>query len=274
MIAGACFSYEHPFQWSVGLHAPIDGDERTVLRLPEQITRTGFVLIAIVGIIILLRFVVLPPEVFSTRLHQSSTVRRITSLPIRYAGTAACAECHEDEYESKNGGFHRGLACETCHGAAMEHVDSPESVTPPAPRDRKFCPVCHAYDPSRPTGFPQINPTLHNPRKACINCHDPHDPEPPEAPRECSACHNQIWRTKAVSSHALLTCTTCHEVQAQHRIAPRKALPTKPDTREFCGKCHAKNATNLDSPTVDMATHGGTYLCWQCHYPHLPEGRE
>ncbi len=23
---------------------------------------------------------------------------------------------------------------------------------------------------------------------------------------------------------------------------------------------------------IDVDTHGGRYLCWQCHYPHLPEG--
>ena len=24
---------------------------------------------------------------------------------------------------------------------------------------------------------------------------------------------------------------------------------------------------------VELATHGGRYVCWQCHYPHYPEGR-
>jgi hypothetical protein len=26
------------------------------------------------------------------------------------------------------------------------------------------------------------------------------------------------------------------------------------------------------APKVDMNQHGDTFLCWQCHYPHLPEG--
>jgi len=25
-------------------------------------------------------------------------------------------------------------------------------------------------------------------------------------------------------------------------------------------------------PTVDMATHGEKYVCWQCHYPHMLGG--
>ena len=24
---------------------------------------------------------------------------------------------------------------------------------------------------------------------------------------------------------------------------------------------------------IDVTSHGGRYQCWQCHYPHLPEGR-
>ncbi len=146
-------------------------------------------------------------------------------------------------------------------------------MKPPAPRDRKFCPVCHAYDASRPTGFPQINPTAHNPLKPCISCHNPHDPVPPRTPQACSACHGQIERTKAVSSHALLACTTCHVVPERHKTAPRTALPSKPETRDFCAKCHGKDSTRADAPKIDVSGHGNSYMCWQCHYPHLPEGR-
>jgi hypothetical protein len=132
--------------------------------------------------------------------------------------------------------------------------------------------VCHAYDRSRPTGFPQINPASHNPDLPCITCHNPHDPVPPEVPQECSACHAQIARTKAVSRHASLACTTCHEVSEQHKVSPRSALPGKPQTREFCGQCHAGGAGDSPVPQIDLATHGSHYLCWQCHYPHMPEG--
>jgi len=133
--------------------------------------------------------------------------------------------------------------------------------------------VCHAYDPSRPTGFPQINPTSHNPLKPCIACHNPHDPSPPQTPQSCSACHAQIERTKAVSSHALLACITCHTTPEQHKTTPRAALPTKPQTRDFCARCHATDSPVKDLPKVDIASHGMPYMCSQCHYPHLPEGR-
>jgi hypothetical protein len=243
------------------------------VRVPEQVTRLGIVIGVVIGVALLTRFVLVPRSFFSDQLHRSTTVARETAMPIGFAGAAACRECHTEEYDKKSAGYHKSLACETCHGPSAGHAEDPMSVKPFAPRDRKFCPVCHAYDASRPTGFPQINPDSHNPLKPCITCHNPHDPVPMEVPRECSACHAQIERTKSLSSHAMLPCATCHTASKEHRIAPRTALPTKPTAREFCGQCHAEGAANPDAPKVDLASHGGTFLCWQCHYPHMPEGQ-
>jgi hypothetical protein len=77
-----------------------------------------------------------------------------------------------------------------------------------------------------------------------------------------------------VSPHAQLPCTECHEVTPQHRTTPRAALPTKPASREFCGRCHAEGAkASPEIARVDLATHNPGYVCWQCHYPHEPEAR-
>ena len=50
------------------------------------------------------------------------------------------------------------------------------------------------------------------------------------------------------------------------------------EAREFCGKCHGAGVAAKDAPKeapkIDLAAHGGRYLCWECHYPHLPEGRK
>lgn len=266
------------------------------MKIPEQVTRLATVVGCIVAVVLVARFVVIPRSLVARELHHAATVEREFVKPVKFAGSSACADCHDDVVTKKSSGYHRNLSCESCHGPAAKHADDPSSGKPPAPRDRKFCPVCHAYDSARPTGFPQINPTLHNPLKPCITCHNPHDPVPPKTPQACSACHAQIERTKAVSSHALLPCTTCHTVPAQHKIHPRAALPTTPQTREFCGTCHAKNGaadakpdaaaakaakgqpridTSLGkaAPKIDLGTHGRPFQCWQCHYPHLPEGR-
>ena len=247
------------------------------MRIPEQINRLAIVLAILVGATLLTRFVLIPRALVSTDLHWKETVRRELARPVRFAGASACQDCHEEVATTKARSFHKNVACESCHGPAIKHAEDPGAVKPPAPRDRKFCPVCHAYDPSRPTGFPQINPTAHNPLKPCIACHKPHDPVPPTVPRECSACHAQIERTKAVSSHALISCTTCHKAPDRHKSAPRGALPSKPETREFCGTCHGAGTAGKEAPKeapkVDVSTHGGRNLCWECHYPHLPEGR-
>jgi hypothetical protein len=242
------------------------------VNVPEQVRRLAVVVGALVALILLVRFVIVPPSLVSRELHWSTTVERETAKPIRFAGSSACQGCHEDVATRKGQSYHRGLACEGCHGPAGPHAEDPGATKPTASKDRKLCHVCHAYDPARPTGFPQINPTTHNPLAPCVSCHNPHDPVPPTVPRECAACHGQIERTKAVSSHALLPCTTCHQAPERHRVTPRVALPTKPQTREFCGTCHAQGAARKDSPKVDLAEHGGRFLCWECHYPHLPEG--
>ncbi|HAL57828.1 MAG TPA: hypothetical protein DCP63_15520 [Bacteroidetes bacterium] len=203
-------------------------------------------------------------------MHVRETLEREMTHPVQYAGSDVCAECHE-ESNLKKKGYHKNLSCETCHGTAKEHSEDPTGAKPNLPKKREFCSLCHTYDPSRPTGFPQINPIAHNPLKPCVSCHNPHDPKPPRVPQECQACHAEIARTKAVSPHVQLECTTCHNVPQNHKLTPRTVKATIPSERTFCGKCHGKEAAVKHVPKIDIASHGEKYLCWQCHYPHMPE---
>jgi len=240
-----------------------------VAKLPDALVRVMAVFLVVLVAALVLR-TVLPASLKDDKLHVKTTIDREMAKPIHYAGSDVCAGCHE-EYNLKKSGYHAGLSCETCHGTAKIHADNPTEVKPEAPRMREFCTLCHAFDPSRPTGFPQINPAAHNPLKPCISCHNPHDPKPPSTPQECEACHGEIARTKAISPHVLLECTTCHSVPDGHKITPRAVRAVIPAVREFCGKCHAKDSVNKETPKIDIASHGGRYLCWQCHYPHMPE---
>ncbi len=271
-VGGSCPNGSASHDWHLTLTLGDAPPVSTISsRFPDQLIRLAIVFATLIGGVIALRTFALPPALKETGIQRPSAIKREIAKPISYAGATACRDCHEDKYEEKQAGKHRNLSCETCHGASSKHAEDPTSVKPYAPRDRSFCPRCHAYDPARPTGFPQINPAIHNPLKACITCHLPHAPEPPQTPQECSACHQEIARTKAVSSHALLECTTCHETPEQHKIAPRSVKPSLPSTREFCGTCHAKESANPEAPKIDIATHYEKYLCWQCHYPHSPE---
>ena len=239
-------------------------------KLPDAVIRLSIVVIVLVaGVSVVLSR--LPPELKRRDLQRAAAVQAVASLDVKYAGASACADCHDEQDTEKRQGYHRNVSCETCHGPAIEHTQNPGDFTPPAPRDRSFCPTCHAYNASRPRGFPQINPVTHNPIKPCIDCHRPHDPKPPTVPGECAACHGEIERTKAVSPHALLECITCHVTPEQHKISPRIVRPSKPAAREFCAQCHGMDSKVKGPPKIELATHGEKYLCWQCHYPHMPE---
>lgn len=217
----------------------------------------------------------LVPKTFGDIGHyRAAAIPQASERPIKYAGREACADCHSDVIEAHSQGRHQFVGCETCHGPAAAHAGNPTEVKPRIPRERDFCLRCHAYDPSRPTGFAQIDPTSHNPGKGCVTCHVPHAPAPPSAPTSCAACHGEIARTKAASRHASIPCTRCHEVPDQHKDTPRTVPATKPTTREFCGGCHAKDTKTVsDAPRIDMSQHNQRFLCQQCHYPHSPEVR-
>ncbi len=240
--------------------------------MPQQLTRLLVVFAVLASALVVSRHFLLP-KTFGERGHyRAAAVESIQQQPIRYAGREACALCHTEIVEAHRNARHQTVACEVCHGPAAAHTEAPTENQLPAPRERGYCPLCHGYDPSRPTGFPQIDPVVHNPLKPCISCHNPHRPEPPHVPEECGACHGQIARMKAVSHHVRLPCTRCHNTPVQHKIRPRAVRPDKPRTREFCGGCHAEGAPGpKEIPRINLETHGSRYLCWQCHYPHYPE---
>jgi hypothetical protein len=242
--------------------------------IPQQVTRLALMFLLVGVALVAARHYFIPPTFGQTGHYRGAAVGQIVGQGIKYAGRDACTECHPDIVEVHSRARHQTVACEACHGPAAAHIENPAEVKLLLPRDRSFCPRCHSYDPARPTGFPQIDPIAHNPVKACIGCHNPHTPVPPNTPASCAACHGEIARTKAASPHAVLPCTECHQTSAQHMDTPRASTPTKPATREFCGNCHATDAKSpREIPRVDLASHGGRFLCWQCHYPHDPEVR-
>jgi hypothetical protein len=244
------------------------------VKLPEQVKRLGLVIGVLLVIVLSLRFLILPPSFFSAKPHQAAKMQREMAKEPLYAGVQVCRKCHVEQYDAKYAGAHHNIGCENCHGPALQHAMDENAPKPPKPRNREFCLGCHAYQSARPDGFPQVDPEKHNPGKRCVSCHDPHDPVPPETPTDCAGCHGRIAHTKALSAHAVLPCADCHTVPEEHFVKPREALPTKPDSREFCGRCHAVGTTDpaAAKATVDMATHGRGYVCWECHYAHLPEG--
>ncbi len=266
-------------------------------RVPQQVTRLLVLFALFVVALVTARHFLVPATFGQIGHYRAAAIPQAAARPVKYAGREACADCHPDVIEAHDAGRHQFVGCETCHGPAAAHAANPTEVKPRLPRERDFCPRCHAYDPSRPTGFPQIDPASHNPGQGCVTCHVPHAPAPPTLPSSCAACHGEIARTKAASRHAAIPCTLCHQVPDAHKEAPRANPASKPTTREFCGQCHARAATapsaaagvvtgtkppdtggrTLDAyanaPQINLSEHGRRFLCWQCHYPHSPEVR-
>jgi len=246
--------------------------ERRRMPIPEQVTRLFPLLVLAVVLLVAVRDYLIPSDFGDYGHFRAAAVDEVVAQDIHYAGRDVCADCHDDFVEIKAGGYHKNVACEVCHGPAALHVEDDQAIELRIPRGRDYCVLCHEYLPSRPTGFPQIVAESHNPLTSCIECHDPHDPVPPETPKECSACHATIARTKLLSHHANVACVRCHETPEEHRTDPRAFLPQKPRNRAFCEGCHAEGADSPSSiPRIDPETHGTGYVCWQCHYPHLPE---
>ena len=242
--------------------------------MPQQIWRLLVVFGLLVTGLVLARHFLIPKTFGQVGHYRAAAVDSIAARKVKYAGREACVVCHDDVAKNHRGHRHAGVACEVCHGAGGAHADAPTDVRLQTPRQRAFCLLCHTYDPSRPTGFPQIDPVAHNSPKPCVGCHNPHAPEPPRTPEQCGACHGQIARAKAVSPHAVLECTQCHKTEKEHMLSPAASTPSKPASRAFCGQCHATEAaSSKEIPRVDMTTHGQRYVCWQCHYPHYPELR-
>jgi hypothetical protein len=243
-------------------------------KLPQQVISLIILFAVLIAGLIVARILLVPKSFGEYGHYRADAVDEIKTQKVNYAGELICNECHDDIVDMKARSNHRNVACEACHGPAAAHVEAPDEFIPAAPRGRGYCPLCHGYDPSRPTGFPQIITELHNPGKACMTCHNPHDPLLPHTPEECSACHREIANTKRISPHESLECTTCHEVPKEHLAAPRFSLAKKPRDREFCGNCHDRGANSpREIPRIDLRTHNERYMCWDCHYPHHPEAR-
>lgn len=270
----------------MALFTPRRREERRRRRIPDQVVRLGVIFGVGLVALLVVRERYTPKSFGELGHYRADAVDLVASKDLHYAGWRVCGDCHEEQFQAKLHSPHSPLSCEICHGPSYAHaVVDPIENTPPIPEGNEPCLSCHKYLPSRPTGFPQVIEFQHEPGELCTSCHQPHDPTPKEAPGECAACHRQIARTKAVSHHSLLKCETCHRASPMHRENPRASLPERPRTRAFCGQCHAKGVdtktkilgvdlTRRRVPQIDLDDHGASYQCWQCHYPHFPEGRQ
>ena len=97
---------------------------------------------------------------------------------LRFAGRAACADCHDDVVKSRVGSKHASIGCEACHGPLAAHAADPDTQKPQLPDAAVLCVRCHQANVARPAAFPQVDPREHGDGQRCTECHKPHHPEP------------------------------------------------------------------------------------------------
>lgn len=118
------------------------------------------------------------PKTFGDYGHfRAAALDEMREQQLRYAGRAACADCHSDIVEARKGSKHEAIGCETCHGPLAKHASDPSSQKASKPDPEKVCLTCHLANAGRPQHFPQITPKQHTDESPCTNCHLPHHPE-------------------------------------------------------------------------------------------------
>jgi hypothetical protein len=147
----------------------------------EHLLRVAGVFVLVISAFLAARHFLVPATFGQYGHYRAAAAAETESLPLHYAGEPACLRCHPEQAKAKAAGGHRGVHCESCHGALGAHAADPKTVKaqkPPEAQMRAFCGACHAKNISRPVKFPQQDIETHNPGVACSQCHNPHNPKP------------------------------------------------------------------------------------------------
>jgi len=164
-------------------------------------------------------------------------VRGQNALPAGYAGSEACATCHEDIAKAfantphhavdvnKKRGF-EGRACEACHGPAQKHTESAsaDDIRNPgklaAAAADKICLSCHINEP---THVGRLQSSHAKDQVSCTSCHKVHADNgkqlvvrgPEAINAQCAGCHVNVWAQFQKPFHHKLpekamSCVDCH----------------------------------------------------------------
>jgi DmsE family decaheme c-type cytochrome len=199
-----------------------------------------------------------------------------------YAGAAACIDCHEDAANALHGTPHgqagfelkSSQGCETCHGPAKAHADSPRDKTLfplikawPPERQSDMCRSCH--DGGQQFHWPGSVHERFN--VTCTDCHSVHSAAPDTAQLQtqtemetCFGCHPGVRAESQKTSHhpvreEKIGCADCHN---PHGTSNDKLL-REATVNEQCWRCHAEKRGPFlweHAPVRES--------CLNCHVPH------
>ena len=151
--------------------------------MKNHVWRPLWVVFAIVAVILLLRFFMVPEDFgiqergYMYGLHRLSNESEWKQVTVKYRGNVGCQECHAENSATISASPHADIQCENCHGPRGEHPDNPEALI--IDKDRSLCLRCHQllpYPQNIRGKLPGIEAEIHYPGSECVKCHNPHDP--------------------------------------------------------------------------------------------------
>jgi len=209
--------------------------------------------------------------------------------PPGYAGSEACATCHQEVVDKFSDNPHtkmalmhedKGITCENCHGPGQAHIDGGGDVAKifqfskaSARQIDDKCLSCHA------SAHPDFTHSAHGEAEvSCIGCHSIHKSGSEDnllkvsQPKLCYTCHSDIKAAFAQPFHhkvdeGLMNCSDCHDPHGTFRGTlqkPDTMLHSGPGGDAVCVKCHSETAGPFVYPHAPIQTEG----CTSCHYPH------
>jgi len=143
----------------------------------EHLFRMAALFLVGLGVFLIVRAYLVPKGFGEYGHYRPGALEDNRSLPLHYAGRAACAECHSDVVDLRKGSKHERIGCESCHGPLAQHAADPDALTPKRPDKKKVCLTCHLTESAKPPRFPQVDPKEHGGSGGCDECHKPHHPE-------------------------------------------------------------------------------------------------
>jgi hypothetical protein len=145
--------------------------------MPPQFKRLIPLFAAFIIIFLAVRHYLVPDTFGEQGHYRFSSIEENKQQLMNYAGKEACAECHDDKAADLVLDVHAGISCESCHGPGLAHYDIPDSVRMIVPKERAFCGLCHAKNPTRKKEvIVQVDLKDHYIENKCIECHNPHKP--------------------------------------------------------------------------------------------------
>lgn len=143
----------------------------------EHLVRVAGLFVVGIVLFVIARAILVPKTFGQYGHYRGGALADVRARPVVYAGRAACVECHTDEGDRLKGGKHKGIGCETCHGALAKHAADPSSLKPAKPDPKTLCLTCHQTNVAKPAKFPQVDVKTHMDGGPCLTCHDQHAPD-------------------------------------------------------------------------------------------------